>query len=352
MTINVQQIAEKYLYLFADCFLVKGYLRTMILDVGRQGIYFVNNSYNDLLEALGTATIGEVYDMLDGEDDKQEFEAFLKYLIENELATLVDDIKLFPAIDTAWHHTSIITNAIIDTRNTQHDYEGIFAQLDELRCWYLQLRSYEVLSAEDLLQILSCTENKHFRNIQIITKYDEEKLSHEAIEGIMKKYPLITITVHSSPFNNLVKNEPLKGIIDLGLGFIMYIKQPISSCSACGIINSKSFNIPTLGTLTENIHFNGCLNRKIAVDENGEIKNCPSMATSYGHVSTVSLQEVALNAGFKSIWNINKDKIEVCKDCEYRYICTDCRAYTKTAGDLYAKPAKCSYNPYTGQWQD
>ncbi|WP_066439517.1 hypothetical protein [Chryseobacterium sp. CCH4-E10] len=46
---------------------------------------------------------------------------------------------------------------------------------------------------------------------------------------------------------------------------------------------------------------------------NTVIKNEPSIAT--------------LN--FKKYRNLTKDQIEVCKDCEFLYICTDCRAYSE-----------------------
>ena len=49
---------------------------------------------------------------------------------------------------------------------------------------------------------------------------------------------------------------------------------------------------------------------------------------------------------------IQKDQIAVCKDCEFRYICTDCRAYKEDPEDDYSKPLKCGYDPYTGVWSE
>jgi hypothetical protein len=56
--------------------------------------------------------------------------------------------------------------------------------------------------------------------------------------------------------------------------------------------------------------------------------------------------------GFRKYWDINKDKIHVCKDCEFRYICTDCRAYVEDPEDILSKPLKCDYNLYTGEWSE
>jgi len=48
----------------------------------------------------------------------------------------------------------------------------------------------------------------------------------------------------------------------------------------------------------------------------------------------------------------SKDRVQVCKDCEYRWACLDCpAAILATGGSLYEKPAWCSYDPYVGEWQ-
>jgi SPASM domain peptide maturase of grasp-with-spasm system len=108
-------------------------------------------------------------------------------------------------------------------------------------------------------------------------------------------------------------------------------------------INIKAFS--------EALKYNTCLNRKISIDKAGEIKNCPSMPESYGNIDVVGLKEALSNKQIKKYWHISKDEIEVCKDCEFRYICTDCRAYLSEPSNERSKPLKCGYNPYTGEWE-
>jgi len=48
---------------------------------------------------------------------------------------------------------------------------------------------------------------------------------------------------------------------------------------------------------------------------------------------------------------LTKDNINVCKDCEYRYTCFDCRP-NSICNDIYAKPWYCTYDPYSGIWAD
>jgi hypothetical protein len=55
---------------------------------------------------------------------------------------------------------------------------------------------------------------------------------------------------------------------------------------------------------------------------------------------------------FRSAWHIKKDMIKKCRDCEFRYACTDCRAYLEDPQDILSKPLKCGYDPYTGTWDN
>lgn len=74
------------------------------------------------------------------------------------------------------------------------------------------------------------------------------------------------------------------------------------------------------------------------------------MQKEYGHVSSTSLKQLLSNPDFIRTWKISKNEIDTCKVCEFRNICTDCRAYLDSDSAL-DKPAKCSYDPITMQWQ-
>lgn len=76
------------------------------------------------------------------------------------------------------------------------------------------------------------------------------------------------------------------------------------------------------------------------------------MNNNFGNVKNTSLKKVFRNPDFKKYWQINKDSIDVCKDCEFRHICTDCRAYIENPENPFSKPLKCGYNPYTNEWSE
>lgn len=123
------------------------------------------------------------------------------------------------------------------------------------------------------------------------------------------------------------------------------------SYDCCGSISANFFEANLLN-YSESLIFNNCLHGKISIDAEGNIKNCPSMPESFGNIRDTTLMEAIEKPGFKKYWNITKDQIAVCKDCEFRYICTDCRAYKEDPDDDYSKPLKCGYDPYTGVWEE
>jgi len=65
------------------------------------------------------------------------------------------------------------------------------------------------------------------------------------------------------------------------------------------------------------------------------------------------LAKEIIRGGIRQYWDLSYDKIEVCRDCEYRYACHDCRPLTYgPTGELTAKSLHCSYDPYRGKFVD
>ena len=50
------------------------------------------------------------------------------------------------------------------------------------------------------------------------------------------------------------------------------------------------------------------------------------------------------------ILGLNKDFVDECQDCEYRYFCFDCRP-DSMGGKITEKPWYCTYHPSTGEWE-
>ncbi len=97
--------------------------------------------------------------------------------------------------------------------------------------------------------------------------------------------------------------------------------------------------------------WNNCWFGKIAITSEGEVLPCVfSRDQVAGNIREKNLAEIVQEDMLK-FWGLNRDQVKVCKDCEYRYLCHDCRpwAYGFT-GDLFAKSPRCTYDPYSGEW--
>ena len=85
----------------------------------------------------------------------------------------------------------------------------------------------------------------------------------------------------------------------------MYIKDKLDS-TKCGQICPLSFTI-NVENFTESINFNNCLNKKVAIDKDGNIKNCGSQEESFGNVNEISLLDAINNNNFQKLWHLKKD---------------------------------------------
>lgn len=102
----------------------------------------------------------------------------------------------------------------------------------------------------------------------------------------------------------------------------------------------------------QNVHENSCLAGKITITDDGDVLPCIfGRDWVLGNVRTGNLKKIIGAELTHKLWNFSKDSVLVCRDCEFRYVCFDCRplAYgvNKTVN---APPPRCTYNPYTGEW--
>ncbi|MHB8871989.1 MAG: radical SAM protein [Candidatus Doudnabacteria bacterium] len=109
----------------------------------------------------------------------------------------------------------------------------------------------------------------------------------------------------------------------------------------------------TISTLENTMFNNICWGEQICVMPNGDITPCEmEFDHVQGNITKQSLSEIVLGESGERSQRLTKDKIEVCKDCEYRYACWECRAMANQLDNQeFRKPLTCMYNPYTGEWE-
>ncbi|MCI0470923.1 MAG: SPASM domain-containing protein [Candidatus Aminicenantes bacterium] len=98
--------------------------------------------------------------------------------------------------------------------------------------------------------------------------------------------------------------------------------------------------------------FNPCWGNQIAVDVQGDIKACLWSDEILGNIKKNNIKDMVFSKKFDKSWELTKEQFEVCRDCEYRYVCPDCRVKTlKETGSIYSKTSYCTYDPGTGEWR-
>jgi SPASM domain peptide maturase of grasp-with-spasm system len=337
--------ATKVLAIFSDCIVTSGPIRGVINDLTRRNFQFVPLNLIEMLNECQGFTKEKIIEYY-GADNTSTIDEYINFLEENEFIFWRDvfDLEYFPVINLEWKCPSLISNVVIDyDRNSTYQISAVLRDIKSLNCQNIQIRSFDYKSLEFWSESLECLNDSQVKSVELITKWSP--VIENTTNFIENNPRLNSIMFHSSPQFEIFDqdNNPM--------GNIVFISEKINNSSHCGQIHWNYFNV-NIKLFTEAQKHNTCLNRKISIDVNGDIKNCPSMAKSYGNIKDTTLAEAIEKPGFKDMWFINKDQIDVCKDCEFRYICTDCRAYIENPEDIYSKPLKCGYNPYTAEWEE
>ncbi len=335
---------KKYIKIFECCKLIKGFKRSLFVDIQRKSYRFFPNELVEFIERADGSTIENLKASFNNDFD-EIIDQNLSMLEKEEFIFFTDIPELFPKMNLEWDSPADITNAIVDiSKINRLLIESLWDQFCDLGCEHIQLRIIKDCTINDLAKILNNVGAKRIISIEIICPF-EEIPSQEYINFVWKHPRISSLILHSAPYDAHFYKSPTS------MGNVYFSTKLFDGHQHCGLVGSSFFNIE-ISALTESMHHNSCLNRKISIDVEGNIKNCPSMKESFGNIKNTHLAEAIEKPGFKKYWDISKDKILVCKDCEFRYICTDCRAYVEDPEDILSKPLKCGYNPYTGEWNE
>jgi SPASM domain peptide maturase of grasp-with-spasm system len=346
---------DLYFVLSSTCKLVKGLKRCVIIDYDRGNLYFISHEYLALLDKLDRNRVRDIDADIDS-DSKAYFEEFLDFLVKTELGLLTADPSVYPLLSDEFidDYMSLI-DCIIELDKAYFD-EDLFVRLcrdlHALKCKDFELRLLSPFDPEFLHRIIDIVSATSANSIEIHCTYDEEindAILHEVIE---KNILVSKLYVYSSPECRImtIVNETTQ--VPVPLGEVIFLDYPFDDGNCCGIIQQANLNYTSFHVHNLLKQRNGCLDRKLAVDRYGNIKNCPSIKAVYGNLRDISVKEVINMDEFRKYWFIHKDQISVCKTCEFRYNCTDCRAFLQDPNDLYSKPLKCGYDPATCTWED
>lgn len=382
-------------------FLVEGALRSAIYNTNDNCVYSINNSAeeiilsqpqeNDFLNQLkqsgliDTENLPVIAQLTPPPSDKLEF-IWLNLTSRCNLRCL-----------HCYNESSSNKN---DQLNTA-DWMSAIEQSASIGCKKLQFIGGEPMLDYNIFQLINHARSLGFGFIEIfsngtlITREDIKKFKELDVNIAISLYSDQAnihdqITGVQGSFDKTIKSlEYLRDIgVNTRIGFVLMKQNQETAESTLKLISSFGFNtgsrpdivrplgrgdsrltpdkelVRKFGLTTSpnfitnpqdfnrNYFYNPCWYGKISVNSQGQISPCiMSENKTLGIFNNNSIIDTINSEPTQRLWSLNKDKIETCCVCEYRYACGDCRPLSETeTNNPYGKTSRCTYDPFSGKW--
>jgi SPASM domain peptide maturase of grasp-with-spasm system len=320
--------------LYASCISVKGLNRGAIIDLQKGNIHFVPNILLDLLDEFSDKQLFEEYaqqmDILNN---------FFDYLYEQDLIFFTDNPINFPPISkenyTVPNYLDFLSIEIDNLQSYKIDF---FENIDELGVKELVLVQNN-FNIHNLKNVLKLCEKSKITGIVIITPYSDSIRDEDLLTMLSDNLRILQWHF----YDTATKKELHKKITFSKKALVSILCKRITSVNDF-VINTSAY--------TETLYHNLYFNKRAYIDDNGVIKHSIDDHFTYGNIEKEKFKKVIVSNNFNELWNITKDKIKTCKDCEFRFVCPDNRIPVKISKTEYTQKTVCYYNPKTNLWQD
>lgn len=337
---------NQFFILSSSCALTKGASRTLIQDFQRSNADFVPNDYYNLCNLLNRHKISDIADKI-ANNSLADYYKFVDFMIEREYAFVSDDIQAFPEMSKEpYEDDNHIYDAVIDIDEDDikaKKLEMFLTDLKKLRCTDLQVKIYNHSDPGRLHHLLKEICDHIFYYVELHLDSSEHITFEDCCNIILNYAPITNIYLYNAASNTSRDyDENTEGCYPLKMGTVYYVAAELNN-NNCGCISDYSKTYRDVGFYRMSQVHNSCLYKKVSLDKDGNVRNCPSMPEKYN--LSEGLEKVTKSPAFRKYWNITKKDVEGCKDCEFRFNYLDCRAHTKGNG-MFNKPITCKYNPF------
>lgn len=386
-----------------NVYLVKGNTKGCIYDFNTSKLYSLNNKLMRLVDKVNNGHINN--DSLES-----NIKNILNQLLKLKILILskvpikrdINEIKSHNEnIDFAWievtnqcnlrcihcyNESDINCTSVMSLEN----FKNVINNLVELNVPKIQIIGGEPFFYKNILkEMIDYTLGK-FKFIEIFT--NGTLITKEWVDYISRNKINIALSVYSYDKNEHDKVTGIKGSWEKTNATINLLKQNNINYRVCNIlmkkinIGEKNTDLYELNNHSDvvrmsgraNIHLlsdelikkklitqktfkyslkkelssllisgHNCFRHKIYISSDMKVFPCV-MERRFKHCDINKKSKIILN---KKICSFNKDIIETCNKCEYRYTCFDCRP-NSFVENIYAKPWYCTYDPMTGIWAD
>ncbi len=339
----MNNIKYQKLNLFADCIPVKGYQRSIIYDLTRCTYQFIPN---DLFDFINRNFVSDYKD----KQNKLILNEYIEYLFDQEFIfeTNLENKFEFPKIKFDWKYPGIISNLtiVIEDENTFY-ISNLFSDcINKLGVFTIGINFKSNISEVYYTKLLENISFSKIRCVDIIHENDN-KVNCEFLKELVVSFVNIKSIVVLSNRSEIITHG------SLGMGIISYINK--NQLKVDSFVNCNNF-IVNIDLFSESQNFNNYLNKKLFIDENGYIKNAYECNETFENIENIKtfekLIQIITSFNFQKKWGVNKDIIDICKDCEFRYMCIDSKIPNQRSENEWYNTLECNYNPYISKWLD
>ncbi len=343
---------NNHFVLFSCCRLVKGASRSLIADSQRRAFDLIPNILAEIIEQHQGKTIDEIIAVY-GKENAAFIEKYFSFLEEKEYIfyTTEDRVKYFTAISTDWEYPGLLTNAIIDYgKKTGPHFEKMASALDAMNCFAVQLRFFSEIDKSALERVLTLFDGTRIADLQLLlTAASNGSTSDTYLKDLLEKFQRIgSLNVFGADKEKTVDSAAATDSRKINYHSVTFQQKDVSYEKTIADFQRNNH----LKIFNESHHFNLYFNKKIYINEEGEVKNAPHTEEVFGNIETDRIVEIVNSSDFQKYWKVKKADIEICKDCEFRHMCVDPRIPIERGDNNYYFETPCNYDPYAASWRE
>lgn len=234
---------------------------------------------------------------------------------------------------------SILTLSDTNEINSLKKFNDLLRSLEILLCKSIVI-IYDLQNDLKIINDLITSINNHnIHEFTLLLNYSDNLYSDEFGEILLNTNRLKNVIIFNSPFQ--------KNLEDVIHFVTVNRKINFNKSKNEFFINNELFN--------ESQKHHTYFNQKLFIGPSGEIKNAPECDEIFGNIKEINnpeeLKKIISTPEFQKYWNVHKDIQDVCKDCEFRYMCIDNKIPSQRTENEWYHKIECNYNPYIAKWE-
>lgn len=342
-------VARSYFRLRPYVFLVKGAKRSALYDLHRRRIFPIPASAAYVLDRCAAGTVEEMLQSIDDADDRAIAAQYLEQLGDMDFGRCHDDVStLIPFNDKVPERFfTRVSTLSIDLREENDDPAGrpdwagiVTAARRDHGCRQLTVFVTGDERRESTeMPLLECAAALRYHHIEVV--FPDAAVT-AAWESLCARAALrVALQVRPDPSNATYRRLQEANLNVRFCGAV--VPTPISTGTL--ICNHGSFR----RFRNASVHCHS-----LHIDSTGDV--FPWALERHhliGKVSdAASFHLLMRSSELRRAWTFNKDQIDVCKQCEFRYACPHSYSFRTDAERVGSGPSNCGYDPLTGTWRD